>query len=98
MKPYAEGNDAGMDADRHTDEPRITQQERAQALQDEDSKRLLEDGRLGEVQHGKDYEGSLIEDCATVAALGSHFGLLRMIPPPENLFDKARRLNAEQDK
>jgi hypothetical protein len=41
------------------------------------------------------YEGSLVDDCKSIFEAGEQLKALRAEPPAENLFDKARRLNAE---
>jgi len=42
------------------------------------------------------YSGSLIEDAAAVVELGKSLAAKMAEPAPENIFDRARRLNAEQ--
>jgi hypothetical protein len=106
MKPQYHGERNEIDADRYNDEPRIAQQERAQALQDDardgDPDRdaihnilLEQEYDEGTLPSAGAYGGSLLEDCEAVAALGKHLGTIRMMPQPENLFDRARRLNKE---
>ena len=43
-----------------------------------------------------EYEGSIIEDCASIVDLGYKLQALRNEPPAENLFDKSRRLNQQK--
>lgn len=59
-------------------------------LEMEDAERarnaLIDTGRFGEVEHGKDYPGSLILDCASVikqAALRAHSDFCRTHGMPE---------------
>jgi hypothetical protein len=44
----------------------------------------------------RDYDGSMIDDCAAIADLGHKLQAQRAAPPVENLFDRARRLNQEK--
>jgi len=78
------------------DNPRLDPDWNPAAAMDKRQERdeALQDDARDEV--APNYGGSLLEDCAAVTALGSYLGMLRMMPQPEGLFEKAWRLNKEQ--
>jgi hypothetical protein len=58
-----------------------------------------EDGYFGDVDHGKDYEGSLIDDCDSIVELGERLrASMKQVPGP-SIFDvaRARRANKSVD-
>ena len=62
-------------------------------LRDPDEDRDDLEERINEAE----YRGDLIADCKAVEALGKSLEAKLSAPLPEGLFEKARRLNAEQE-